>query len=181
MPTLPIPTPASEVPGASIASSLWNSQVRDGLGYLLNDPLFVGTQTTSQNVLTGVWTPINFNTEQFDTYGGHDNVTNNSRYTAQVAGYYSVCGVVCWAANATNVRAARIHVNGNVVQGTSQMFPTSSTNVTGVATPTRCIYLNVGDYVEVAGYNNSGAASPGLATSVAADLASALYVIWSHA
>lgn len=181
MANLPVPVPASEMAGNSIASSLWNSQVRDGLGFLLNDPLFVGTQTTTQNILSGSWTPISLDSEQFDTYGGHDNVTNNSRYTAQVAGYYSVCGVVAWSANGTNVRAARIHVNGNVVQGSSQMFPTSSTNVTGVCTPLRTVWLNLGDYVEVAGYNNSGLASPGLATAVAGDLSSALYVIWTHA
>lgn len=181
MANLPVPVPASTSAGASIASALWNSQVRDGLGFLLADPVFVGTQTTSQNILSGSWTAVSLNSTQFDSYGGHSNTTNNSRYTAQVAGYYSVSGVVCWAANATNVRAARIHVNGTVVQGTSQMFPTSSTNVTGVATPMRTIYLNTGDYIELAGYNNSGAASPGLATSVASDLSSALFVIWSHA
>ncbi|MEV6833469.1 hypothetical protein AB0N17_02890 [Streptomyces sp. NPDC051133] len=181
MTNLPVPVPASEVPGGSVASSLWNSQVRDGLGFLLADPLFVGTQTTSQNVLTSTWTPINLNTEQFDTYGGHDNTTNNSRYTAQVAGYYAVCGVVCFATNSTGVRAARIHVNGAVVQGTSQMFPTLPSNTSGVATPLRTLYLNVGDYVEVAGWNNSGLASPGLATGVAPDLSSALYVAWAHA
>ena len=37
---LPVPVPASETPGQSIASALWNSQVRDGLGYLLTDPVF---------------------------------------------------------------------------------------------------------------------------------------------
>lgn len=178
---LPVPVPASEDPGNSIASGLWNSQVRDGLGFLLNDPLFVGTQTSSQNILNNAWTAISLNSEQFDTYGGHDNVTNNTRYTAQVAGYYSVCGVTCWSTNGTGVRASRLHLNGAVVQGTSQMVSTSSTNVSGVATPMRCLYLNVNDYVEVAGYNNSGAASPGLATAVASDLSSALYVTWSHA
>ncbi|MGW1525466.1 hypothetical protein [Streptomyces sp. NPDC002159] len=181
MPALPVPVPADEVPGASIASALWNAQVRDGIGYLLNEPVFVGTQTSSQNVLHNTWTALNLNTEQFDTYGGHDNVTNNSRYTAQAPGFYAVCGIACFTANATGVRAARIHVNGNVVQGSCQMFMTQNTNITGVATPLRTVYLSAGDYVEVAGYNNSGLASPGLSTGVAADLASALFVLWSHA
>jgi hypothetical protein len=181
MANLPVPVPASATAGASIASSLWNSQVRDGLGYLLNDPVFVGTQTVSQNVLNNTWTAISLDTSQADSYSGHSNTTNNTRYTAQVAGYYSVCGVTCWTANATGVRASRIHVNGAVIQGTCQMFMTSSTNTTGVATPLRTIWLNVGDYVEIAGYNSSGLASPGLATGTASDLSSALYVIWSHA
>ncbi|MGW2936086.1 hypothetical protein ACWDA7_30510 [Streptomyces sp. NPDC001156] len=181
MTNLPIPVPAQEVPGASVASTLWNSQVRDGLGFLLGEPLFMGTQTSSQNVPSGAWTAINLNTEQIDTYGGHDNVTNNSRYTAQVDGWYSVCGVSCWANNGTGTRASRIHVNGNVVQGSSQMFAPNPSNITGVATPLRTVYLNTGDYVELAGWNSSGLALPGLATGVAADLSSALYVAWAHA
>lgn len=178
---LPVPVPASETPGQSIASALWNSQVRDGLGYLLADPVFVGVQTVAQNILNNAWTAISLDTETIDTYNGHDTVTNNSRYTAQVAGFYSVCGVTCWSANSTGVRASRIHVNGTVVQGTSQMYTTLPSNTTGVATPLRTVYLNVNDYVEVAGYNNSGAASPGLPTGVAPDLSSALFVAWSHA
>lgn len=181
MTNLPVPVPVSEVPGDSIASALWNSQIRDGLGFLLNDPLFVGTQTTSQNVPNSAWTAISLNTSQFDTYGGHSNTVNNTRYTAQVPGYYAVAGVVCFAANATGVRAARIHVNGTVVQGSSQMYPTLPSNTSGVATPLRTIYLNASDYVEVAGWNNSGLGLPGLATGVAPDLSSALYVAWAHA
>ncbi|MGW2692322.1 hypothetical protein [Streptomyces sp. NPDC001296] len=181
MPNLPIPVPATEAPGDSIASALWNSQVRDGLGFLLTEPVFQGTQTSSQNVLSGTWTAINLNTEQIDTYGGHDNVTNNSRYTAQVPGWYSVCGVTCWVANSTGTRASRIAVNGNTVQGTSQMFAPNPSNTTGVATPLRTVYLNQGDYVEVWGWNSSGLASPGLATGTAPDLSSGLYVAWVHA
>lgn len=181
MSNLPVPVPATESAGALIASALWNSQVRDGLGFLLNEPTFVGTQTASQNILNNAWTAISLDTTQVDSYSGHSNSVNNSRYTAQVAGYYSVCGVTCWTANATGVRASRIHVNGSVIQGTCQMFNTSSTNTTGVCTPLRTLYLNAGDYVEVAGYNSSGLASPGLATGTAPDLSSALYVAWTHA
>jgi hypothetical protein len=181
MVNLPVPVPASEAPGDSVASTLWNSQVRDGLGFLLAEPAFVGTQTASQNVLTSTWTAISINTSQVDTYGGHSNVTNNTRYTAQVPGYYSVCGVTCWSANGTGTRGSRLQINGAVIQGTAQMVTPSSTNITGVATPLRTLYLGVGDYVELAGWNSSGLASPGLATGVASDLSSALYVAWTHA
>lgn len=181
MPNLPIPVPATEEPGVSIASTLWNSQIRDGLGFLLTEPVFMGTQTSSQNVPSGAWTAININTEQIDTYGGHDTVTNNSRYTAPIAGWYSVCGVTCWSANSTGTRASRIHVNGTVIQGSSQMYAPNPSNTTGVATPLRVVYLNVGDYVEVAGWNSSGLGLPGLATGTAPDLSSGLFVAWAHA
>lgn len=179
MPNLPVPTPVDETPGNSIAAALWNDQVYNGGTFLLNPPNFVGTQNTTQTVSNNAWTALNLDTTQVDSYGGHSNTTNNSRYVAQVPGYYIVSGVAVFAAGAIAIRAARIHVNGAVVQGSAQMLaPPNTSNLTGVATPPRVIFLNVGDYVEVAGYQFTGS---NLATGVATELASALWVCWTHA
>jgi len=176
---LAVPTTVTETPGASVASSVWNSQVRDGFGFLIAPPVFVGTQTTTQSLANNTWAALNLNTEQVDSYNGHSTSTNNSRYTAQVGGYYTVAGVAVFAAGSISIRGARIHVNGSVVQGSAQMFaPPSTSNLCGVATPTRVVYLNSGDYVEVAGYQLTGGS---LSTGVASDLASALWVVWAHA
>jgi hypothetical protein len=183
MANLPVPTLASELANNSFTAALARAGIYNTGQFLLNVPLFVGTQTTSQSIGNAVstWTALSLNTSQVDTYGGHSNVTNNTRYTAQVPGYYSVCGVTCWSANGTGTRGSRLQINGAVIQGTAQMVTPSSTNITGVATPLRTLYLGVGDYVELAGWNSSGLASPGLATGVASDLSSALYVAWTHA
>ncbi|MGW2936084.1 hypothetical protein ACWDA7_30500 [Streptomyces sp. NPDC001156] len=149
------------------------------LTYGLNNPVFVGTQTIVQASLAATtWVTHTLDSEQIDTYGGHSTTTNTSRYTAQVAGWYTVCGVSVWAGNATGSRAARIHVNGATVQGSAQnVLTSSSASATGVMTPVRAVQLGVGDYVEVAGWQSSGGL---LSTLAASDLACALYVAWCH-
>jgi hypothetical protein len=178
---LPVPTLASEIANNSFTAALAKAGIYNTGNFLLNPPLFVGTQTSAQSIPnTGSsWTAIGLNTETIDSYTGHDNVTNNSRYTAQVAGSYLVCGVVAYATNTTGVRAARIHYNGNVIQGSAQMTLASpGTNLTGVTTPIRAVPMSVGDYVEVAAWQNSGGS---LNTATASDLSSGLWVCWAHA
>ena len=178
MANLPVPTLASEVTNNLIPAALWRASVYNPATFILNPPLFVGTQTSVQSIASNSWTAINLNTEQVDTYSGHDTVTNNSRYTAQVAGWYSVCGVVAWTPNGTSFRGSRLHVNGSVLQGSAQMTAFSnSANSTVVATAARSVQLNVGDYVEVAGFQLTGS---NLSTAVSGEVASALWVCWSH-
>ena len=180
MATLPIPTLTAPSVGTYDTAAWWTANVVNLLTYGLNPPLFVGTQTIAQSVATSAWTTITLDTEQQDSYGGHSTTTNSSRYTAQVAGWYTVCGVVAWTQNATGARGARLHVNGASIAGSAQMLaPSSSSTITGVMTATRAVQLAVGDYLEVAGWQASGST---LTTGVAGggDLASALYVAWAH-
>lgn len=179
MANLPVPVLASEVSNNWVTAALWRANVYNASTFTLNPPLFVGTQSVTQSISSNAWTAATLDTEQVDTYGGHSNTVNNSRYTAQVAGWYSVCGVVCWAGNGTSFRGSRIHVNGSPVQGAAQMSQFSgSSSTTGLATPTRTVQLAVGDYVEVAGYQLTGSA---LSTTVNLESASALWVCWLHA
>jgi hypothetical protein len=176
---LPIPTLTAPTVGNFDTAAWWNQNVYDMLTYGLNNPIFVGVQTIVQASLANTtWTTHTLDSETVDTYGGHSTTTNTSRYTAQVAGWYTVCGVSVWAANASGGRGARIHVNGAVIQGSAQdVLASSSSSFTGVMTPVRAVQLGVGDYVEVAGWQSSGGT---LATGTASDLASALFVAWCH-
>lgn len=154
--------------------------MRDGINFLTNIPIFQGIQTTAQaSIATSAWTSMNLDAEPIDSYGGHSTSVNTSRYVCQLAGWYEVCGSVTWAANGTGTRGARIAVNGTVVQGSAAMIaPAASTTDTGVSTQPRAVFLNVNDYVEVQGWQSSGAT---LATKVDADLTSTLYVCFKHA
>lgn len=177
MANLPVPVPATVSPSGFITSSLWNANVRDPLTYSLNVPVFVGTQTITQSAANG-WTACALDSEQVDTYGGHSTTSNTSRYVAPVAGWYTVAGVAVFVGNGTGIRAARIQINGSYVVGTAQFLAPSSTgSFTGVMTATRAVQLAAGDYVELGLGQTSGGA---LSTGVASDLASALYVAWSH-
>lgn len=178
MTNLPIPTPASEVPGNFITGALWNANVYNGLTFLLNPPVFVGVQNTAQSVGNTGWTGLSLDTSPLDSYGGHSNVTNNSRYVAQVAGWYTACGVFAPVANSSGFRAARLQVNGNPVLAGASYVIANGTSEGGVVTPTKDVFLNVGDGIEVAGWQNSGGS---LSTALDVDLRSGLWVRWSHA
>lgn len=176
MANLPVPTLASEIANNEFTAALARASIYNAGTFLLNQPLCVATQTTTQSVSTGAWTTLSLNSTQVDTYGGHSNTTNNTRYTAQVSGVYAVCGVAAFNSNSTGVRGSRLHVNGSVVQGTAQMMTPATSSGTGLPTPVRTIRLTAGDYIEVAGWQSSG--SP-LSTIVASDVASALWVFWT--
>ena len=150
------------------------------IAYLKNPPSFVSTQIVAQSIPTGAWTSVTLTatgSQAYDNYGGHSNSTNTSRYVAQVAGWYTVSGVVAFAANGTGERGARLAVNGSSVSGAAELIAALSTNATAIATPTRDIPLAIGDFVEVQGWQTSGGA---LNTAVFSDLASALWVKFSH-
>jgi len=147
------------------------------IAFLRYPPSATVTQTSAQSLGTGSWVSITLNSSQYDNYNGHSNVTNNSRYTAVVAGWYTVSGVVAFSANGTGERGARLAVNGSPVQGTAGFLAALSSNVTAVVTATRDILLNVGDYVEVQGWQTSGGS---LNTAVFSDLACGMWVRFSH-
>ncbi|MDH6108857.1 hypothetical protein P3T36_002988 [Kitasatospora sp. MAP12-15] len=177
MSNLPIPIPASAVPGQFITGALWNANVFNGLTYLLNPPIFVGTQAVSQALPNSSWTPISFDTTVIDTYSGHSNTVNPSRYTAQVAGWYTICGNFVTVPNNTSIRAAQIQVNGNPIPGMSNYSIALNGFETSALTAPRDVYLNVNDYVELSGWQGSGAALGG-ATGT---MRSSLYCRFSHA
>lgn len=176
MANLPVPVLASELANNSFTAALARAGIYNTGTYLLNPPLFVGTQSSTQSVTSGSWTTLSLNSSQVDSYTGHSNSTNNTRYTAQVPGVYALCGVAAWASNSTGVRGTRIHLNGAVIQGSAQMTLPSTTSGTAVSTPVRTVRLAVGDYIEVAGWQSSGGS---LSTIVASDVACALWVCWA--
>ena len=121
----------------------------------LNLPAFNGYQTTPQTLTTAVWTAISIDTETFDTDSGHDNVTNNTRYTIQVDGLYVILGTVAFAASATGLRGSKIFKNGAVLIGSETLI------APGPATGTSAVcqiaaQLVAGDYIELYGFQQSG-------------------------
>lgn len=145
-------------------------------------PLFIAVQTTTTtSINSSAWTSITFSDVAgiiADTYSGHSTGTNPTRYVAQYPGYYTICGVVCFAnTNTTQTRGARIALNGSPIQGAAQLMAATGTDTTPV-TPSRDVFLNgTTDYIELQGWQNSGV---GLATAIAGDVASALSLRWSH-
>lgn len=146
-------------PGIPSTSSL--TQIRDAIRFLQAKPIAQLRQTTLQILTTATYTPIQFQSEAFDLdpdgVGGHDNVTNNTRYVARYPGYYIVSGMVTYEANATGARHAGWRVNGIDVTGSYvSVFPFAA-DVNGVAPNVMRVFLDIGHYVELIGYQTSGA------------------------
>jgi hypothetical protein len=174
---LPVPIPRTFSVSEVEVGAYLNS-VRDALNFLVNVPAAFVTQSATQNLTSSTFTALTFDQSVFDSYGGHSNVTNNSRYTAQVAGWYIVFGCSCFAANTTGQRGAAVAKNGTRIQGAAGFIQTTSALSPAPASPPTIVFLAVGDYVEIQAYQNG--ANP-LATASGADLDSSMTVVWIHA
>jgi hypothetical protein len=165
-----VPTPPTFENGVSDTTEL--NLVRDSIRFLLEPPRAQLRQTTLQTLTTAVAAAIQFQTEDFDSdvdgVGGHDNAVNNSRYIARYPGRYLFSGGgVGFAANATGRRATWWKVNGADVSGSAVVGTATATLECAVAARGISVYLNVGDYVELVGYQESGG---NLNTTVAAGI-----------
>jgi hypothetical protein len=163
-----IPTVPTEVPGNFNTSALWNANILGGLNYLFAPVRFKAYSSAAQSFTTGTSAvPITLDTEIVDSDGGHSTVTNTSRYTCQTAGLYFATGSACWATSGTGTRTLQFLLNGAAIQGSAiQAAATSSNN--GSVCCTCFVQLAVGDYIELAGWQNSGgtlATSTGTSTS----------------
>lgn len=176
MTNAPVPVPRT-FNVAEFETAAYLNSVRDALNFLLNVPICNATQSTTQTLSTGVWTALSLDSTVVDSYGGHSNTTNNSRYTAQVAGWHLVSGAACIASNATSWRGIRSEKNAATVTGAATEVAAASGSPTTIATPSSIIFLNVGDYVESYGLQNSGG---NLSTNVNSDADCALTVVWLH-
>jgi hypothetical protein len=160
-------------------AAMMNANVRDAVNFLSAPPLFIALQQTAQSIPNafGGGTPLTFGDPGgivVDSYNGHSTSTNPTRYVAQVAGWYLVEGRSGWAPSATGLRIAGTSVNGAVQKyGTSA--PVGGSN--WLASVSDILYLNVGDYVELLGYQTSGGA---LNTNSGAAYQSSLMVLWVH-
>lgn len=137
--------------------------IKTGTDRWILEPLANGTYVgakvfgTTQAVTTaGTGTVLTFGTsEEFDTSGFHDLVTNPERITVPtgLGGKYLVHAAIDFAANATGFRGLILYVN-NTTEVCDVFQPTStghhSLNLSAIIT------LNAGDYVNVRGYQTSG-------------------------
>lgn len=173
---LPVPVQDTFAVGEILTAALMNKNVRDAVNFLENPPIFRGYQGTAQSVPNATFTDITFDSETVDSYGGHSTTTNNQRYTAQVAGWYLVTGAIEWAGNGTGRRLTTVAVNGSEVEEIE--VATTATPVHLAVLVSDLVFLNVGDYVTLRGYQSSGAA---LSTFSSGSSTSYMDVLWVHA
>lgn len=174
MANLPVPNPRTAVAGEFETAAFMNA-FRDAINFVANPPLALLFQSTAQTINNTTNTAITFDSTVSDTYGGHSNTTNNSRYVAQVAGWYRIIGTITWAANNTGDRTISIAKNGSVIGYFGQGVPAAGLGVNPQVNVNGLVQLNAGDYVEIDTYQDSGA---GVATKANG---SSMAVVWDHA
>lgn len=161
-----------------------NRELRDAVSFLNNPPIArLTSEGTTQTVPSGsgTWTSIQFPAETVDNYSGHDNATNNSRYTCQRAGLYLVAGLVAVAEPGTNAgyRAARLQQT--FAAGGSQTYAGWTTLPQTSGTTGSSIYavglvrMAAGDFVETQIQHTQGAA---LSVNSNAGNASKMIIVW---
>lgn len=173
-----VPAPPDFDFGVSSPSQL--NQLRDAIKFTLNRPICRAMQTVAQSLPTGAFTSLTFDAESVDQGNGsaatqHDTVTNNSRFTANWAGWYQVAAACGFAASATGRRGMRLAVNGTAVNGSSVMIQASAASTINVTAGNELVFLAVGDYVEAQAFQDTGGA---LLTIVVTENQPRMNVVW---
>jgi hypothetical protein len=127
--------------------------------FLRNYPLFITWQTSTQSIATGTPVALTWPAAQVDTYTGWS-VSNPTRYTGKVGGYYEFNASYASAANATGDHVIFLVKNGVTAS------PIASTAVTAASASdnpsiqvSAIIQLNGStDYVEAWVVQRSGGA-----------------------
>lgn len=137
----------------------------DQINLLSNPPGGQFRQSAAQSLANGSFVPITFTTEDYDNGNAHSTSANTSRFTCVTPGRYQLSGKITFTAHSTGRRGSRWHKNGAVVSGTEAFLPTlTAPNEPAVVLVTITVLLVATDYVEMCGFQESGAA---LNTSVA--------------
>lgn len=149
-----VPDPRTWSVGEVLTATLLNAQVRDPLDFLLGPPYAEVAHSANQSIPNNTDTALNWNSEFADTDGGHDTVTNNTRYTAQTSGIFLCQAHAAFAGNATGKRDIMFRRNDGIVYGRNGMMPNSAANA--YISTAAYVPMTAGMYVEAMVYQNSG-------------------------
>jgi len=110
------------------------------------------TKTTDQSIPRIILTMVTWNSEEYDTDGMHDNVTNNSRITFQTAGKYSILAQSEWGINSGGFRFMDIMKNGvdSIARVRDLADNASEHNISFVGE------FVVGDYIQLEVFQDTG-------------------------
>ena len=117
-------------------------------------PAFSAYNTSIQTLSNNTATKIAFQTKEFDTASAFDSSTNY-RFTPLVAGYYQVTAALAWYPSTVGVIQGWIYKNGTAkISGSNNISNSNGSQflINGL------VYLNGStDYIEIYGYQSSGA------------------------
>lgn len=172
-----VPVTRTWVAGEVVTAGYMNNNITAVLNWLLAPAICQVRQIVAQSIANGgTGTNLTFTAEDVDTTGMHSTSSNTSRLTAVYPGWYFANATPSYAANTAGVRGGAWRVNGATTLAGINTFIAATISAT-LCVPCRPIllFLNVGDYIEIAGYQTSGA---GLNTVVTTGEQPSCTVFW---
>lgn len=150
-------------PGSVITANDLEFMVGGTVRWHSQRPLVELVQASAQSIASSTWTPITATNEPNDGYGGHNDTVNTSRWYPPVgtfaSDYYLVTGYVPFSSTSTS---------SSFIAGGA--LTSSATNMEGAKLPggtynVTCFFADIftaapgsGDYLELRGFQNTGAA-----------------------
>lgn len=144
------------------------------LAFYDGKPVAFLKQTVAQSIANSTPTAVTFGAVVGDSWSAWS-AGSPSLYTVQVAGLYSISGLVIYTANSTNARDGYIYYNGTAIAASQVEYPGASASVGTVPIPTILQPASAGDTFQLFTSQNSGGA---LSTLVGASTASSMTVMW---
>jgi hypothetical protein len=136
--------------------------------YTVNRPFVRLVAAATQNLTNNTSTAIQFGTgsTSIDTHGYHSEVTNNSRVTPLVAGYYRAVGAVSYGARVdyTSLQTV-IRFNGADQSANQRSGPNATSSPRSEAAEGTFLCNGTTDYLELGGAQVNGAAATQATTS----------------
>ena len=149
-----VPSPRTWTVGELLTAAKMNTDVRDGLNFLLSGKPLCRMKWPGGTSAVGWGSFIEFTTEIVDRDNGHSTSTNQSRYTAQTAGWYSIACSVNFTDEFTGGQTRAITVTHRNSSGVGQETVSATTHSGGhgyksAVSLTTYFPMVVGDYVDV--------------------------------
>lgn len=158
MPVVPVLPPV----GTGVGSSSFLSAVEAAVAFLQKPPVAELIQIAAESIPASAFTALTFTAHLVDQDylggTGHSDSVNTSRYTANYAGQYQLSGAASFVANATGRRGSSWFVNGTQASGGTSLVAATAASDGQFPARTKHQYLNVGDYVELMAFQESGGA-----------------------
>lgn len=151
-----VPVTRTWVAGEVVTAAHFNTNIRDVFNYLLAVPILEARQIVAQTLATSTGAAVTMTAEDVDSSGMHSTSSNTSRATAVYPGWYQAGGVTVTLANATGRRVNWWSVNGTQLNSSQTSQAATAANDAGVCARLKHAFLNVGDYLELYAYQESG-------------------------
>ena len=150
-----VPSPRTWAVGELLTAAKLNTDLRDGINFLLNPPRALITDPTPTSISGSTMTTLSWGSEEYDNDGGHSTSSNTSRYTVQTAGRYEYLANINWTQTGAGNREVYVRKNGT----TDLRIAYTNNPSTGTWTSTiQChgdSLLVAGDYLEVRLFQNT--------------------------